>query len=72
MIETTRIGCGPCGEDYLKVTSDSPNHLYIKTVIDYEIDDAAELDRSAVQELIDILIEWQQKSAAAEEKWRSS
>lgn len=70
MIDTTRIACGPMGEDYLKVTSDSPHYVYIKTCIDYEVDEAAELDRDGVKELIDILIEWQEKSAAAEEKWR--
>lgn len=58
MIETTTIGCAGDTLDYIKVTSDG-FFLYIKNIIDYDNIDRAVLDAKGVQELIDVLIEWQ-------------
>ena len=69
MIQTVRIPCAGCSDEYIKVTSDHYDYLYIKTVIDYESDSAAELDLDGVNELIETLQEWKRLSAAVKAKW---
>lgn len=72
MIETTRIPCAGDTEEYLKVTSDHYEYVYIKTVIDYDIGDAAELDLDGVNELIDTLQEWKRLCVEVKAKWEAS
>jgi hypothetical protein len=64
MMDTVRIPCAGDTDEYVKVTSDHYDYLYIKTVIDYDTDCAAELNLDGVNELIETLQEWKRLGAA--------
>lgn len=70
MIDTVRIGCGlPCTDEYVKISADCPDYVYIKLVLDYDLGDEAMLGAQAVQDVIDTLQQWQRYSAEAKAKW---
>lgn len=69
MIPTTRIECLSFDEEndeYIKLTSDSTDHVSIKLVADDPW--FVMMDAVAVQEVIDTLQEWQRLSAIEKER----
>ena len=71
MIPTTRIQCLSFDEEndeYIKLTSDSPDHVSIKLVADDPW--FVMMDAVAVQEVIDTLQEWQRLSIAQKDSER--